>query len=121
MWKDWSSSQVRHEYPPLRIDNSSITGDLAEEHPVLLEELLFIGVMLFMPEITILRPLLGIFGFSPHGPRNGLDFLFVLGCKACSSQLSCFPQALLLPGHNVTFMARQSPNVAFSLDYNLRP
>jgi len=45
-----------------------ITGDLAEQHPILLETILFSGAILLVPEIWFLRPILSIFGFGPYGP-----------------------------------------------------
>jgi len=49
----------------------TVTGDLAEQHPVLLETLLFSGAILLIPEISILRPILNVFGFGPSGPIKG--------------------------------------------------
>ncbi|KAH9931418.1 uncharacterized protein B0H18DRAFT_989175 [Fomitopsis serialis] len=46
-------------------------GDLAEQHPYLLETLLVSGVMLIIPESWFLRPLLRLFGMSPEGPVQG--------------------------------------------------
>ncbi|ETW76308.1 hypothetical protein HETIRDRAFT_174386 [Heterobasidion irregulare TC 32-1] len=48
-----------------------ITGDLAEQHPVLLETLLFAAVGALIPESWFLRPLLNLFGFGPYGPVKG--------------------------------------------------
>ncbi|KIM79129.1 hypothetical protein PILCRDRAFT_823708 [Piloderma croceum F 1598] len=42
-----------------------VTGDLTEQHPILLETLLFSGVIMFIPEVWALRPVLSIFGFGP--------------------------------------------------------
>jgi hypothetical protein len=47
------------------------TGDLAEQHPVLLGTLLFAGAVLILPESPILRPILSVFGFGPSGPIKG--------------------------------------------------
>jgi hypothetical protein len=52
-------------------------GDLTEQHPILLETLLFSGAILFIPEVWILRPVLSIFGFGPSGPVKG-SYLYVL-------------------------------------------
>jgi len=46
-------------------------ADLVEQHPVLLETLLFSGAILILPEIWFLRPILSIFGFGPSGPVKG--------------------------------------------------
>jgi len=46
-------------------------GDLVEQHPVLLETLLFSGAILILPEMWFLRPILSIFGFGPSGPVKG--------------------------------------------------
>lgn len=48
-----------------------VTGDLTEQHPILLETLLFSGAILLIPEVWILRPVLSIFGFGPSGPVKG--------------------------------------------------
>jgi len=47
------------------------TGDLAEQHPELLEGLLLLGSLALMPEVLLLRPFLGLFGFGPYGPVKG--------------------------------------------------
>ncbi|KAI0954509.1 hypothetical protein AcW1_006384 [Taiwanofungus camphoratus] len=46
-------------------------GDLAEQHPVLLENLLLSGAVMLIPETWILRPLLRLFGFGSSGPVKG--------------------------------------------------
>lgn len=46
-------------------------GDLAEQHPYLLQTLLVSGVMIIIPESWFLRPLLRFFGFTPKGPAKG--------------------------------------------------
>ncbi|KZT07298.1 uncharacterized protein LAESUDRAFT_725207 [Laetiporus sulphureus 93-53] len=46
-------------------------GDLIEEHPILAETLLGIGVFMIIPASLILRPLLGVLGFGPYGPIEG--------------------------------------------------
>lgn len=48
-----------------------LVGDLAEQHPLLLETLLISGAFMCMPEMWFLRPFLGIFGFGPYGPVKG--------------------------------------------------
>ncbi|KAJ7693938.1 hypothetical protein B0H17DRAFT_1330256 [Mycena rosella] len=48
-----------------------VLGDLAEQHPDLLQALLFTGAVLLIPEYWLLRPLLGVFGFGPTGPVKG--------------------------------------------------
>ncbi|KAJ7498570.1 hypothetical protein FB451DRAFT_1202324 [Mycena latifolia] len=48
-----------------------VLGDLAEQHPDLLEALLFTGAVLLIPDYWLLRPLLGLFGFGPTGPVKG--------------------------------------------------
>jgi len=48
-----------------------LTGDLAEQHPILLETLLFSGAIMCLPEMWLLRPFLGLFGFGPYGPVKG--------------------------------------------------
>ncbi|KAH9946489.1 hypothetical protein B0H21DRAFT_743029 [Amylocystis lapponica] len=48
-----------------------LAGDLAEQHPVLLEGLLLAGTVLIIPEGALLRPLLAVFGFGPLGPVKG--------------------------------------------------
>ncbi|GBE89581.1 predicted protein [Sparassis crispa] len=48
-----------------------VSGDLAEQHPVLLEVLLFAGSILLIPESWVLRPLMSLFGFGPYGPIKG--------------------------------------------------
>ena len=46
-------------------------GDLVEQHPTILEIMLFSGAILLIPESWILRPLLTGFGFGPNGPIKG--------------------------------------------------
>ncbi|KAH9921756.1 uncharacterized protein B0H18DRAFT_1019927 [Fomitopsis serialis] len=46
-------------------------GDLAEQHPILLETLIVSGIMLIIPESWFLRPLFGLFGMSTEGPVAG--------------------------------------------------
>ncbi|EKM51195.1 uncharacterized protein PHACADRAFT_263206 [Phanerochaete carnosa HHB-10118-sp] len=48
-----------------------VTGDLAEQHPILLDTLLFSATAMLIPESWILRPLLSLFGFGPFGPVKG--------------------------------------------------
>lgn len=47
------------------------TGDLAEQHPILLDTLLFTATALLIPESWFLRPLMSLFGFGPFGPVKG--------------------------------------------------
>ncbi|CCM02530.1 uncharacterized protein FIBRA_04632 [Fibroporia radiculosa] len=47
------------------------TGDLAEQHPILLETLIISSTLLIVPESWFLRPVLGLFGFGPAGPVKG--------------------------------------------------
>ena len=46
-------------------------GDLAEQHPTILEIMLFSGAVMLIPESWFLRPLLTMFGFGPSGPIKG--------------------------------------------------
>ncbi|KAH9834881.1 uncharacterized protein C8Q71DRAFT_766877 [Rhodofomes roseus] len=46
-------------------------GDLAEQHPVLLETILISAIMYIIPESWFLRPLFRLFGMSPEGPIKG--------------------------------------------------
>ncbi|KAJ7129314.1 hypothetical protein C8R44DRAFT_776488 [Mycena epipterygia] len=48
-----------------------LLGDLAEQHPNLLEALLFSGAVMLIPNYWLLRPLLSLFGFGPIGPVKG--------------------------------------------------
>ncbi|KAH9951204.1 hypothetical protein B0H21DRAFT_357215 [Amylocystis lapponica] len=50
-----------------------LVGDLAEQHPVLLEVLLLelAGAVLIIPEGALLRLFLGMFGFGSRGPVKG--------------------------------------------------
>ncbi|KAJ6475677.1 hypothetical protein DFH09DRAFT_1109190 [Mycena vulgaris] len=48
-----------------------LLGDLVEQHPDLLEALLFTGAVVLIPDYWLLRPLLGLFGFGPTGPVKG--------------------------------------------------
>ncbi|KAJ7167580.1 hypothetical protein C8R46DRAFT_1034249 [Mycena filopes] len=48
-----------------------VLGDLAEQHPDLLDALLFTFAVMLIPDYWILRPLLGVFGFGPAGPIKG--------------------------------------------------
>jgi hypothetical protein len=49
-----------------------IIGDLAEQHPTLTEALVISVAALCIPEGLILRPIFGLFGFSPAGPVKGM-------------------------------------------------
>jgi hypothetical protein len=59
----YDERQTHKFFPP-----PSLLGDLAEQHPMLLETILFSGAILLVPEIWFLRPILSIFGFGPYGP-----------------------------------------------------
>ena len=59
-----------------------VVGDLAEQHPILLDTLLFSATALLIPESWILRPLLSLFGFGPFGPVKGTSI-----CKICLEML----------------------------------
>ncbi|KAF8519084.1 hypothetical protein JB92DRAFT_2900827 [Gautieria morchelliformis] len=48
-----------------------VSGQLIDEHPVLMEIILFTGATLLIPEAWLLRPLLRLFGFGPSGPVKG--------------------------------------------------
>ncbi|KAJ7797283.1 hypothetical protein B0H14DRAFT_2911950 [Mycena olivaceomarginata] len=48
-----------------------LLGDLVEQHPDLLNILLFTGAVMLIPEYWVLRPVLGLFGFGPTGPGKG--------------------------------------------------
>jgi len=47
------------------------TGDIIEQHPVLIGIVVATGVYLILPESFFLRPLLNIFGFGIKGPIKG--------------------------------------------------
>jgi hypothetical protein len=47
------------------------TGDLAEQHPDLMETIIISSVLLIIPESWFIRPVLGLFGFGPSGPIKG--------------------------------------------------
>ncbi|KAH6913953.1 hypothetical protein BKA70DRAFT_1259961 [Coprinopsis sp. MPI-PUGE-AT-0042] len=49
----------------------SVTGNIIDRHPVLLETIIFTGVFLLIPEAWLLRPLFRVFGFGPGGPMKG--------------------------------------------------
>ncbi|KAJ7797319.1 hypothetical protein B0H14DRAFT_3887158 [Mycena olivaceomarginata] len=48
-----------------------LLGDLVEQHPDLLNILLFTGAVMLIPEYWVLRPVLGLFGFGPTGSGKG--------------------------------------------------
>lgn len=48
-----------------------ILGDIADQHPILTEMIIFSGAALLIPSSLVLRPLLGLFGFGPYGPVKG--------------------------------------------------
>ncbi|KAK7457195.1 hypothetical protein VKT23_010493 [Stygiomarasmius scandens] len=60
-------SKVRHGTE----DTLIIVGDLVEQHPILLEALVFSTVILFLPKVWLTRPILSCFGFGPSGPIKG--------------------------------------------------
>ncbi|KAH6890948.1 hypothetical protein BKA70DRAFT_1572162 [Coprinopsis sp. MPI-PUGE-AT-0042] len=49
----------------------SVTGSIIDRHPVLLENIIYTGVFLLIPEAWLLRPLFGVFGFGPRDPVKG--------------------------------------------------
>ncbi|TFL00795.1 hypothetical protein BDV98DRAFT_568731 [Pterulicium gracile] len=56
---------------PLVHDLVVLAGDLAEQHPKLLEAILIGGIMLIIPENLLLRPIFGLLGWGPYGPVKG--------------------------------------------------
>jgi len=48
-----------------------VTGDLAEQHPIILETLAFSVAILVLPESALLKPIIRIFGIGPAGPIKG--------------------------------------------------
>ncbi|THU84654.1 hypothetical protein K435DRAFT_870068 [Dendrothele bispora CBS 962.96] len=48
-----------------------LLGDIVEQHPCILEAILFSATILFVPEAWIFRPVLSCFGFGPLGPVKG--------------------------------------------------
>jgi hypothetical protein len=48
-----------------------IIGDVAEQHPLILDTLAFSAAILLMPEITFLKPIIKLFGIGPAGPIKG--------------------------------------------------
>ncbi|KAJ7437831.1 hypothetical protein B0H11DRAFT_2294172 [Mycena galericulata] len=48
-----------------------LIGDLVEQHPDLLEGVLFFGAVMLIPNYWLLRPVLSLFGFGPTGPVKG--------------------------------------------------
>ncbi|EED83178.1 predicted protein [Postia placenta Mad-698-R] len=53
------------------IQVSKILGDIAEQHPDLVEILLITAVFMIIPEGWILRPVARLFGIGPYGPVKG--------------------------------------------------
>ncbi|KAH6919257.1 hypothetical protein BKA70DRAFT_1177018 [Coprinopsis sp. MPI-PUGE-AT-0042] len=49
----------------------SVTGNIIDRHPILLDTLIFAGTFLLIPEAWLLRPLFRVFGFGPAGPIGG--------------------------------------------------
>ena len=47
-------------------------GKLIDEHPILIETIIFAGAAMIIPEGWILRPILSMFGFGPKGPVKGV-------------------------------------------------
>lgn len=86
------------------------TGDLAEQHPVLLGALLVSATLMIIPESWLLRPLLRLFGFGPYGPVKGWSMVMFLGCMPDMSMR----QVRLLPGPNAFSMVLQSTKEAGS-------
>lgn len=54
-----------------------LAGDIVEQHPQLISALLFIAAVAMVPEILILRPLLGLVGFGPYGPVKGMHRTYI--------------------------------------------
>ncbi|RDB25051.1 hypothetical protein Hypma_007814 [Hypsizygus marmoreus] len=48
-----------------------VTGQLVDNHPILVKTLVFSGAALLIPEAWLLRPILALFGFGPSGPVKG--------------------------------------------------
>ncbi|KAF8161194.1 hypothetical protein B0H34DRAFT_796021 [Crassisporium funariophilum] len=48
-----------------------VTGNLIDNHPVIVTTLMISGALMILPEGFILRPLLQMFGFGPAGPVEG--------------------------------------------------
>ncbi|KAF5354991.1 hypothetical protein D9756_005389 [Leucocoprinus leucothites] len=48
-----------------------VTGSFIDDHPHLLEFVIFSASVLLLPEIQILRPIMSMFGFGPLGPIKG--------------------------------------------------
>ncbi|KAJ3569852.1 hypothetical protein NP233_g4776 [Leucocoprinus birnbaumii] len=48
-----------------------VIGNFIDDHPKLLELVIFSASMLLLPEIQILRPIMSMFGFGPLGPIRG--------------------------------------------------
>ncbi|TFK44810.1 hypothetical protein BDQ12DRAFT_36758 [Crucibulum laeve] len=69
-----SESDARSRFQELRpgIEHVLlITGNFIDNHPQLVEIILFSGAALIIPESWFLRPLLSLFGFGPYGPVKG--------------------------------------------------
>ncbi|KAJ3559288.1 hypothetical protein NP233_g11305 [Leucocoprinus birnbaumii] len=63
-----------------------ILGNIADDHPKLVEALVFFVLMTVLPEIPIVRPILNCIGFGPLGP--------VKGSAAASAQRTFFGGAV---------------------------
>ncbi|KAF8517715.1 hypothetical protein BU17DRAFT_91581 [Hysterangium stoloniferum] len=48
-----------------------VAGNIIDNHPELIEALLFAGAIFLIPEAWLLRPILGMLGFGPAGPIKG--------------------------------------------------
>lgn len=51
-----------------------VSGNIIDNHPMLLSSVVFATSMLLLPEIQILRPIMSMFGFGPLGPVKGESF-----------------------------------------------
>ncbi|EIW81951.1 hypothetical protein CONPUDRAFT_152843 [Coniophora puteana RWD-64-598 SS2] len=56
---------------PHIVDVVTTTGDIVQQHPVLVTTVLSAVVGLIIPESLILRPIFSLFGFGPYGPVKG--------------------------------------------------
>ena len=65
-----------------------------EQHPVLLETLLFSASIMLIPEAWLLRPLLSLFGFGPYGPVKGENVPVSPGCANSISDHCCLTGSL---------------------------
>lgn len=59
-----------------------------DNHPVLVETLLFSGAALLIPEAWFLRPFLSLFGFGPYGPMKGESLAHL--CHSARVDSNCY-------------------------------